>query len=416
MTLGTSVDNVALPNAVVLANGELHLQSGYNFALAGNISGSGSLVVESDVTLSGANSYTMGTTIAPSTSVIADNNTALGMGPVNLGDGADISFTNNAPKPVLGSLHGGDSIDIGEGESFRTDYSEISLPDNATLTVNQTVDDYYNGRILGTNISLVKTGAAALTLGSDNYDIVHTTITAGQLIAGSPHALGSGDVILNGGTLGVADGVSFMNPISFGAAGGMLSGNGTFSNPITAGTNVVLSPGNSPGTLNFAAGLTLAGGGSLIFQVQSAGGAAGTGYDLLSVSGAVLDVTATNASSATKFTIYLTSLDITGAPGAVSDFSASNAYTWTVATSSSGITNFAADKFALDTTAFANSLGTGVFSLGQNGNDLVLTFSPIPEPSTYALLALGLGLVALPVLQPPAAELSKVEPALRAGF
>src|SRR5688572_21958611 len=85
-----------------------------------------------------------------------------------------------------------------------------------------------------------------------------------------------------------------------------LGGNVTFTEPVIVGNDVILAPGNSPGTQTFASGLTLASGGQLNFEVQSAVGAAGTGYDLVRVSGGLLDITAT---SAAPFTIKVISLN-----------------------------------------------------------------------------------------------------------
>ena len=60
-------------------------------------------------------------------------------------------------------------------------------------------------------------------------------------------------------------------------------------------------------------------------------------------------------------------------------------------------------KFSIDASGFANSLafderGNGFFSLSlysssEYNNQVLLNFTPVPEPSTYALLALGLGLI-----------------------
>ncbi|MDB6092687.1 MAG: protein containing Outer rane autotransporter barrel domain [Verrucomicrobia bacterium] len=219
-----------------------------------------------------------------------------------------------------------------------------------------------------------------------------TTVNGGTLVASNNGSFGSSTVTLDGGTIEVSSGITFTNPLVFGGSGGTLAGSGTFGIPVIAGTNIHIAPGNSPGTLAFSSGLTLAPGGVLDFQVQVAAGPAGTGYDLISVSGAVLDITATSGS---QFTINVFSLNGSGVAGNVADFSASNPYAWTIATSSSGITNFAANDFSIVTTGFTNSFGSGNFFLSQVGNTLVLNFTPVPEPSTLALSALGLGCLAL---------------------
>ena len=51
----------------------------------------------------------------------------------------------------------------------------------------------------------------------------------------------------------------------------------------------------------------------------------------------------------------------------------------------------APNQFSLDSSQFMTNIGAGNFTFALNGNYLDLTFTPVPEPSTYALLGLGLG-------------------------
>jgi hypothetical protein len=91
--------------------------------------------------------------------------------------------------------------------------------------------------------------------------------------------------------------------------------------------------------------------------------------------------------SGNRFTIRLTSLTPEDAPGLVADFDSSTAYTWTVATYSGGITGFAPEKFNLNTSDFANNLGGGMFAIGPSGNNLMISFTPVPEPSMILAVA-----------------------------
>jgi T5SS/PEP-CTERM-associated repeat protein/autotransporter-associated beta strand protein len=219
-----------------------------------------------------------------------------------------------------------------------------------------------------------------------------TVISGGTLVAASAGALGTGTVQLNGGSLSVNSGVTLPNTLTATVGGGTIGGNGTYSAAFTAGANVHLSPGNSVGTVTFSGGLTLASSGTYDLDVQFATAAAGTGYDLISISNAPLDITATSGS---PFTLRLISRNISGALGNVSDFSASSPYAWTIATSAAGITGFSSDKFVVTTANFSNSLGIGKFFVTQSGNNLVLNFTPVPEPSTYALMVAGIALAGL---------------------
>ena len=189
--------------------------------------------------------------------------------------------------------------------------------------------------------------------------------------------------------------------------GGRLHGNVTFNTPVTVGSDVVLAPDNSPGTLTFTSDLTLASGGTLDFEVQSvttnvansyAGAGSSTTYDLVHISSGILNITATPAS---PFTIRVLSLNAGGTTGNVYNFFPTNGYSWMLyqGNAAGGITGFSPDKFTLDLSGFTNNVGAGIFILTQGtyGSDpaIFLNFTTVPEPSTYALMALGLGAAVL---------------------
>lgn len=211
-----------------------------------------------------------------------------------------------------------------------------------------------------------------------------TQVTGGTLVVGQNSALGTGGVIVDGGILSIANGVTFGNSLGFGAAGGTLGGNGSFSAPLTLGADVTIAPGDSPGTLNFLSGLTLNDGGTLAIEVQGATGTPGTDWDFLNITG-TLNLTPLTTGN---YTLQAISLNLAGSPGAVSGLGSSGS--WIIATASGGITGFDANDFTIDASQFVN---VGFLSLTQSGNSLVLNFSPVPEPSTYALFALGLAVI-----------------------
>jgi len=61
------------------------------------------------------------------------------------------------------------------------------------------------------------------------------------------------------------------------------------------------------------------------------------------------------------------------------------------------LTGFTPADFTINTSLFQNP-STNIF-LTADANNLFINFTPVPEPSTYALLGLGLSALVLPVLR-----------------
>ncbi|EBY5850969.1 AIDA autotransporter-like protein ShdA, partial [Salmonella enterica subsp. enterica serovar Kedougou] len=160
--IATNVE--ALGTGDVTDNATLELNTGGDFDNA--IGGTGSVVKSGDktLTLSGANSYTGGTTISGGT-LVASNVEALGTG---------------------------------------------DITDNATLELN-TGGDFANN--IGGTGSVVKSGDKTLTLSGTNSYTGGTTISGGTLVANNVEALGTGDVT-NNATLELNTGGDFDNAIS----------------------------------------------------------------------------------------------------------------------------------------------------------------------------------------------------------
>ena len=77
-----------------------------------------------------------------------------------------------------------------------------------------------------------------------------------------------------------------------------------------------------------------------------------------------------------------------------------NNYSWTLVSTTAGITGFSAGDFTINTLrnngtdGFSNPF-TGKFSVDVSGNSLQLIYTAVPEPATWALIGLAaLGLAA----------------------
>lgn len=146
----------------------------------------------------------------------------------------------------------------------------------------------------------------------------------------------------------------------------------------------------TPGKLSFGGGtsITFGSDGIYWFSVSDANGAPGAGYSTVDLMGGTLSI----ASSADHpFNIDVLSFDPgTNQPGLVPTFNASSTYSWTLVSAGSITGTFDPSFFNIDTSAFWNSTDPGHFFVSESGGDLMLNFTPVPEPSTWALMATGL--------------------------
>jgi hypothetical protein len=165
---------------------------------------------------------------------------------------------------------------------------------------------------------------------------------------------------------------------------GMLSGNGTVG-ALNIGAGSTLSPGNSPGLIH-AGNTVLGAGGNFLFQVNTDGstGAAGTNWDQLAVNGS-LDVSGLDSSKTFKFELQ----NLGGS------FDGDTDHVWTdvITTTNGFVGTLAPSDFAIDTTLFPGS-SNGTFSVVQDGKNLDLEYTAAPEPTTWAMLLGGFGVLA----------------------
>ncbi|ELN5711430.1 fibronectin-binding autotransporter adhesin ShdA [Salmonella enterica] len=201
-----------IDNSGVLKVGEGDLEN--------TLSGSGSLVKTGtgELTLSGGNDYSGGTTIIGGT-LTADHADSLGSGDIDnsgvlqVGEGElkNTLFGNGSlVKTGTGELtlngdndySGGTTID--DGVLIADNADSLGTGAVANNGVLQVGEGELKNTLSGTG-SLVKIGTGELTLNGDNDYSGGTTITGGTLIAASVNALGSGDID-NSGVLQVGEG------------------------------------------------------------------------------------------------------------------------------------------------------------------------------------------------------------------
>ncbi|HFW5418411.1 TPA: fibronectin-binding autotransporter adhesin ShdA [Salmonella enterica subsp. enterica serovar Wandsworth] len=207
-SLGTG----AVANSGVLQVGEGELEN--------TLSGSGSLVKTGtgELTLSGDNSYSGGTTIIGGT-LTADHSDSLGTGAV-----ANSGVLQVGEGELENTLSGsGSLVKTGTGEltlSGDNTYSGGTTITGGTLTADH-ADSLGTGAIANSGVlqvgegelkntlsgsgSLVKTGTGELTLNGDNDYSGGTTIDDGVLIADNADSLGTG-AVANNGVLQVGEG------------------------------------------------------------------------------------------------------------------------------------------------------------------------------------------------------------------
>ncbi|MBY7753221.1 autotransporter outer membrane beta-barrel domain-containing protein [Salmonella enterica subsp. enterica serovar Kentucky] len=224
--IATNVE--ALGTGNVTDNATLELNTGGDFD--NNIGGTGSVVKSGDetLTLSGANSYTGGTTISGGT-LVASNVEALGTGDVTdnatleLNTGGDFDNAISGSGQVVKSgdktltLSGANSYSgattISGGTLVATNVDALGsgdVTDDATLELN--TGGTFDNAISGSG-QVVKSGDETLTLSGTNTYSGGTLISGGTLVASNVEALGTGDVT-NDAVLELNTGGTFDNAIS----------------------------------------------------------------------------------------------------------------------------------------------------------------------------------------------------------
>jgi fibronectin-binding autotransporter adhesin len=299
-----------------------------------------------NLTLSGANTYTGVTTLNGGQLSIPTISNATVAGPLG---SAAVAASNLV-------INGG-TLNY-TGASGSTDRGFTAGASGATINVTTTAS---NLAISGNSVmtgTLTKSGPGTLTLSGANTGAGATNVNAGTLLVNNTTGVGTG------------------TGLTTVASGATIGGNGTIGGSLTIQSGATLSPGNSVGTLNAGAGTTeWAGAGRYLVEYDHTGGAftPGTTIDLYNSAGS-LNLTATTG---TPFVIDLRYL---GAPGAALQ-----------TPTNVRIASFAGGGFGTFTDpaqfTFAGDFVGASPTVTVNGNDLVLNFTPVPEPTAMGLFA-----------------------------
>jgi len=264
----------ATPGATLTLN-----QAG-DTSYAGVVSGTGVLVKQGagDLTLSGANTFSGGLTVDAGT-LTAGSATAFGAASGVLTVNGGTADLNGQSMTLAGLKGSGGTVDLG----------------SATLTLDQTIDTAYAGKVTGTG-GLKKAGTGKLTLSGANDFRGGVTLNNGDLVAGSGTAFGSGPLAVNAGTADL-DGHSMTLAALSGNGGNVKLGAATLTLDQTTTTiaHAIIS-GTGGITMNGAGTLTLAGANiftgplTVAAGTVKAGNAAAFGKGLLTVNGGVADL------------------------------------------------------------------------------------------------------------------------------
>jgi autotransporter-associated beta strand protein len=215
---------------------------------------------------------------------------------------------------------------------------------------------------------MAKQGADTLTLSANNTYTGATTVEAGKLV-------------VNGSISSSAVTVQ---------SGAVLGGSGTVG---SLTLNGILAPGNSAGTTTVNGNASWNQGSSYDWEIYNLAGPAGTGWDLLSVTGG--GTLSLSGISVGGFTINLITLSSNNSTrGSLTNFDPTASYTgasaWMIANAAT-ITGFDPNKFNFNDSLFVGATGTFAIeqrALDGGGQGLFVTYAgggaAVPEPGTWA--------------------------------
>ncbi len=311
----------------------LSSDNGTNLLLVNSvISGDGTVAKGGNgtVRMNGDNTYSGGTTLNSPTGgsgyfLQVGSDTALGTGPVTFNQGVTLAAFGGLRTLPNSLIAAGDFSLGGSG---------------AGIVLNGALD------LQGSPRTVTLCNSATLGGAISNGGLTLASSSAARSLTLTGTNIYTGDTLINGGILRI-------NGDSSAATGSIqISGGATLGGNGVSGAPVVLSAGSS-----------------LAVELRDWTGSAGTGYDDLDV--ASLDV------GNSPITLNIDS-------SALVNFSESNS-TFTVLRTTGGISNFDAGNVTISTQGF---VGSGIWSVAQVGNNLVLSYEA-GEADAYLAWATG---------------------------
>ena len=404
----TSSQNASYNGTLQMGNGTLDADTiylGRNVAGGGGGTGAGN----GTLTVSGGTVKARNLYLGDQNNITATNTVS---GTFNLNGGANLHAQTIAKGPGTGTQAATRTFNWNEGTIHNydssTDLTIGSFGGTATFALigaGAHTFEISSGRqgtvhqvISGSGSSgLTKAGAGTLTLSGTNTYSGPTNIDVGTLVVSSSGSINTTSAI------NVAAGASFVYnsstaltvaPTLNSSAGNKatFSGSGTLNAAMTLNSlDQVLAPGNSPGIQAFGANQAWE---SFTYDWELndwVDKVAGTNIDQIQITGSL--------TLSGVYALNILSLDALNVAGLVGANGANdgNLFTetnnsWTILTTTGGIIGFNASAWSLNTSGFADSF-EGAWSLASTGNDLVLSYTVIPEPGA-ALLG-GFGILAL---------------------
>jgi autotransporter-associated beta strand protein len=364
-----------------------------NLTYSGIITGNGGLTISGDtndraLVLGGANDYTGSTTISSgvlrlgaSGNIAGSSNLVInGSGNFNVRNTANWTYSGNITGDGTGQIN----LNTGTNATLAGNISGVANINAGTSGTSTAI----SGDISGATNLTVQSNGTILTLSGSNSYTGTTTVNGGTLIiASSGSTSASSTVTVNNTSSLVVNGT--VNGALLANASTTVSGTGSIlGNAEIRGTH---NPGNSPGIQTF--GNLAYTGGSSVVNWELTGNTVTNAIN----PNAVFDQIVVGGNlDFTGLTTLNLSFIAAGSDVLWSDSFWGSNQSWTLYDVAGTTTNFS--NLSLNTVNWLDSLGNAFntiragnsFSLSQAGDDVILNYNVIPEPSTALLGSLSL--------------------------